>query len=60
MPSDDEVVARVFDLERVLTSDIKEGRRALRGLFRDEQIQLVLGEDRVYTETAERLRSRCS
>ena len=55
LPSDDEIIARVFDLERVLTTDINEGQRALRALFRDEKITLTLGEDGVYTATAELL-----
>lgn len=53
LPTPDDVLRVVADLDRVLQADVAGGREALRRLLRAGTIRLVPGADRIYTAEAE-------
>ncbi len=55
LPTPEEVLERVYDLEARLQQDPIAGREALRKLFKGGQIRLELGKDGIYTARSELL-----
>ena len=53
LPTPDEMLGIVFDLERRLTADVTRGREELRRLFRDGRIDLIPQRDGFYIARSE-------
>lgn len=53
LPTPDEMLRIVFDLERRLTADVTRGREELRRLFRDGRIDLIPQPDGLYIARSE-------
>lgn len=53
LPTPDEMMKLVFDLERRLTTDVAKGREELKRVFRDGKIVLTPEPGRYYTARSE-------